>query len=424
MEHAIEFHDISKYFYLRHERPRSFHDLALNLWRPKLKRQAEQYWILQNVSFVIDRAEVVGLIGANGVGKSSILKLISHIIEPTSGRISVNGRVSALLELGAGFHPDLTGRENIFLNGAILGMPRQQLKKRFDSIVQFAGLERFIDIPLRHYSSGMYMRLGFSVAIHVDPEILLIDEVLAVGDHAFQGRCLDKVQELVRQGVAILFVSHDMKAVRSLCDRTTWLDAGQIRLQGDTEQVVNAYLQGMTEEEQAELSLRKGRLNQGRRWGSYEAAITDVVLLDRQGSERYTFESGEAMTIRISYQCRQKIKNPVFGLAIFRSDGWQVNGPNTRFSNYEIGEISGSGYIDYHVECLPLLGGAYQISAAIADHSLEHTFDHQERCFTFIVQNSCVKEEFGCVYIPARWEHHMPSGSYPLVDWTNSEARK
>lgn len=406
LSHAIEFDRVSKFFTLRHERPRSFQEVMLNALRLKSLRRGEQYWILQEVSFVVERAEVLGLIGPNGAGKSSILKLISRIIEPTSGRISVDGRLSALLELGAGFHPDLTGRENVYLNASILGISRQTIRQRFDDIVQFAEMERFIDVPVRHYSSGMYMRLGFSVAVHTDPEILLIDEVLAVGDQAFQGRCLDKIEELVGRGVSILFVSHDMKAVRSLCDRVIWLDAGHIRAEGSAEHVVKAYLGDLSDEELTELVARRGRLSAGRRTGSHEAQITGAVLLDDKGTERYVFESGEALTIRMTYRCQEPIANPVFGLAISRSDGWHVNGPNTRFANCPIDEIRGEGYVDYRIETLPLLGGVYQLTVSIYDYDLQHPYDAYEQILTFVVKNQAIREEFGCVYMPARWEHH------------------
>jgi lipopolysaccharide transport system ATP-binding protein len=403
---TIELDHVSKCFTLLHERPRSFQELALGVLRPGSRRRAEEYWILKDVSFIVERGEVVGLIGPNGAGKSSILKLISRIIEPSAGEIKVHGRLSALLELGAGFHPDLTGRENIFLNGSILGMSRSELKKCFDAIVEFAELPRFIDVPVRHYSSGMYMRLGFSVAVHANPEILLVDEVLAVGDQAFQGRCLDKIQELVGQGTSILFVSHDMRAVRSLCDRVLWLDAGHIRAEGTAEDVVGAYLAGLSEHEMALLSEHRGRLGPGRRTGSQEARVTNVTLLDAHGAERYTFESGEPLTIRIGYECKKRIENPVFGLAIVRNDGWHVNGPNTRFADYPIASIEGRGYIDYRIEALPLLEGVYRLSVSIYDYSLQHPYDACEQFLTFVVRNQIVREEFGCVYFDACWEHH------------------
>jgi lipopolysaccharide transport system ATP-binding protein len=367
----------------------------------------EDRWVLRNVSFTVDRGEVVGLIGVNGAGKSSILKLVSRIIEPTSGEIRVHGRLSALLELGAGFHPDLTGRENVFLNGSILGLSDREIQRRFDDIVQFAELEHFIDVPVRHYSSGMYMRLGFSVAVHADPEVLLVDEVLAVGDLAFQGRCLQRIQELVTDGVSILFVSHDLNAVRLLCDRVIWLDEGRVRVEGHPDRIVNAYVGEWSEDELVDLNACRGRVERGHRHGSREAEITDVQLLDDRGSERYVFESGESLTVRMMYSCQAEVERPVFGLGIFRSDGWHINGPNTRFADCPIEKIDGTGYVDYRIESLPLLEGAYRLSVSIYDYELQHAYDSFEQCLTFVVKNQRVKEEFGCVYFPAQWEHHV-----------------
>jgi lipopolysaccharide transport system ATP-binding protein len=369
-------------------------------------KPVEQYWALRNVSFSVGQGEIVGLIGPNGAGKSSILKLISRIIKPTSGQIRVNGRLSALLELGAGFHPDLSGRENIYLNGSILGMSRREITDRFDEIVAFAELQRFIDVPVRHYSSGMHMRLGFAIAVHVNPQVLLVDEVLAVGDQAFHGRCLQKIQDLVEGGVSILFVSHDLNTVRALCHRVIWLDSGVVRMEGHPDGVVTAYLGELDHDELAEINARRGRISEGRRHGSYEARLSDIQLLDGEGVERYVFESGEPMTIRMAYQCREAVERPVFGLAVFRNDGWHINGPNTRFADCPIEGIDGEGYVDYQIDALPLLEGVYQLSVSIYDYELRHAYDTYEKCLTFVVRNQTIREEFGCVYFPARWEHH------------------
>jgi ABC-type polysaccharide/polyol phosphate transport system ATPase subunit len=225
---AIQFDHVSKKFILHRERPRSLQELAVNLFR-RNNNSHEEFWALQDVSFTVEQGETLGLIGPNGAGKSTALKLISRIIEPTSGQIEVNGQVGALLELGAGFHPDLTGRENIYLNGSILGLSRAQIRRKLDAIIAFAELERFIDVPVKHYSSGMYVRLGFSVAVHTDPEVLLVDEVLAVGDQNFQHKCLERIMEMQRQGITICFVSHGLGEVRRLCSRAVWLDDGMVQ---------------------------------------------------------------------------------------------------------------------------------------------------------------------------------------------------
>lgn len=234
---VISFENVSKRFRLLKIPRRAFQDVFVNMFNKEV-RGRHHFWALQDVTFSIKAGETVGILGVNGSGKSTILKLISRIIDPTAGVIRVAGRLSALLELGAGFHPDLTGRENIYLNGSILGLNRQAMDSKFDSIVDFAGIDEFIDAPVRSYSSGMQMRLGFSVAIHVEPEIILVDEVLAVGDYSFQLKCLERIRLLQKQGVTILFVSHDFEAVESLCTRAIWLEHGRLQAQGDVSEIL------------------------------------------------------------------------------------------------------------------------------------------------------------------------------------------
>lgn len=235
---VINVDNLSKMFRLYHERTHSLKERVLG----RGKNIYEEFWALKDIDFEVKEGEMLGIIGANGSGKSTLLKLIARILYPTEGSIRTKGKISALLELGAGFQPDLTGRENIYLNGSILQLTKREIDKRFDEIVQFSGLEKFIDIPLRNYSSGMQVRLGFSVAINVNPDILLIDEVLAVGDESFQGKCSEKIKDFERKGKTIVFVSHALPSVRKLCHLTLWLDKGKIRKRGKTDKVVDAYL--------------------------------------------------------------------------------------------------------------------------------------------------------------------------------------
>lgn len=234
---VVVFENVSKEFKLSKLPIRSLQEMFVQIFNKEM-RGKHQFWALKEVSFTINAGETVGILGPNGSGKSTILKLISRIIYPTMGRIVVSGRLSALLELGAGFHPDLTGRENIFLNGSILGWNRKEMGKRFDSIVEFADIGEFLDVPIRNYSSGMQMRLGFSIAVHVEPEVILIDEVLAVGDYNFQLKCLDRIHRMQEQGVTILFVAHDFERVQSLCERAIWLESGVVQAQGDVDEIV------------------------------------------------------------------------------------------------------------------------------------------------------------------------------------------
>ena len=356
---AIRFHQVSKLFTLHHERPRSFQELFLSLIKLQHRTSKEKHWVLKDISFQIEQGEMVGIVGPNGAGKSTILKLISGIIEPTSGEIEVNGRLGALLELGAGFHPDLTGRENVYLNGAFLGYTRRDMDRLYDEIIEFSEVERFIDAPVKHYSSGMYMRLGFSIAIHLQPEILLVDEILAVGDRAFQLRCLDKVRELKRQGVTILLVSHDLRQVRENCDRVFWIDGGFIQAEGAVEPVLAQYVSrapGAKRPSQAGMSHTQD--SGTRQWGSGEGIIEQVQLLDGEGKPRYSFETGESMIIRLQFAARKRIEQPQFGLALHNTTGLQISGPNTVSSGFDIEAIEGTGYVDYVIDNLAAYGRA------------------------------------------------------------------
>lgn len=404
----VRLQHVSKQFTLHHERPRSLQELFLNTLRLKRVPSREKLWALRDVSFEIQQGEMVGIIGENGAGKSTLLKLLTRIIEPSSGTIFVNGRISALLELGAGFHPDLTGRENIYLNGSVLGFDRADMDRIFDDIVDFSELVRFIDIPVKHYSSGMYMRLGFSIAIHVQPDILMVDEILAVGDQAFQLRCLDKINEMKRRGVTIILVTHTLDSVRELCNRAIWLDDGQIQAQGDVELVLEQYLTQvhMHDQQLLEAQEEKSSLDDESpsRWGTREVEIADVQILDAAGREQRTFKTGDSLTVRIHYTAHQPIRQPKFGLALYHESGFHISGPNNVLGDLEIPEVDGQGYVDYVVERLPLLPGTYLLTAAIHDLAGEHTFDHIHQQFVFRVRRGGEREEFGTFYIPATWQ--------------------
>ena len=411
---AIRVDQVSKRFTLRHDRPRSFQDLFLNLLRLERVRSKERYWALRDVSFEVEPGDMLGIVGENGAGKSTVLKLLSRIIEPTSGKIEVDGRVGALLELGTGFHPDLTGRENVFFNGSMLGITKTEISRLFDSIVSFAEMERFIDVPVRHYSSGMFMRLGFSVAIHLRPDILLVDEVLAVGDHAFQLRCLDKISELRRQGATVVFVTHDLRIIRTLCDRAIWLDEGIKKADGPVEHVLDEYLtQALADdrdtrrsmEDTRRASVKQGKTDSAWRWGTYEAEITQVQLLDGQAKECRSFATGDTFVARIHFKAHQRIELPMFGVALHHADGSHLAGPNTVLSDYPIEAIYGDGYIDYTIPSLPLLKGSYLFTAAIYNYEATHAYDHHHQAYSFhVTESDSVRERHGMVYIPCHWQ--------------------
>ena len=397
MSTAIRFEHVSRRFVLHHHRARSFQELVIRLLQGQGNGRREVFWALSDVSFEIKRGEMVALIGANGAGKSTVLKLISRIIDPTSGRIVVNGRVGALLELGTGFHPDLTGRENIYLNGAILGLRRDEITRRLDDIIAFAEMERFIDVPVKHYSSGMYVRLGFSVAVHTEPDILLVDEVLAVGDAAFQRRCLERIDQMRANGTTIMFVSHDLNAVRQLCQRAIWLEKGYLVADGAPEVVVGEYA---TNSYIANAALAARR--EACRHGTGEVTIEEVRFLDSEGHLRDFFSTGESLTIEMRYRAHKLIERPVFGIAIHRSDGVHVTGPNTQFAQYEIPMIRGEGIVRYTVPFLPLLEGTYYVSTAIVDWNDTQMFDYQDRLYSFRVLSGCA-ERYGVVTLQGVW---------------------
>lgn len=422
---SIEFEHVSKQFTLHREKRNSFQERMVNLLRPR--GETEKFWALRDVSFTLPAGETLGLVGHNGSGKSTTLKLITRILEPTSGSVRVRGRVSALLELGSGFHPDLTGRDNIYLNGSLLGFGRADMQRRVDDIIDFAELGQFIDTPVKHFSSGMYMRLGFAIATAVDPDIIITDEVLAVGDEAFQRKCMERMYKFRQEGRTILFVSHSLDSVRNLCTSAIWLDHGELKAAGDPVSTIDAYLRQTNAQEferlQRERQAERERLaSEGEdvaalepetmpeaqpetlnRWGSREIEITRVALLDAQGREPSAFQTGDSLTVRVYYAAHQPIDDPVFGLALHHMNGFQINGPNTRFGGLSLGSVRGRGYVDYTIDELPLLSGSYVLTAAIYDTTMTHPFDHHERMYSFVVQTSAIAERWGSVHIPARW---------------------
>lgn len=399
---VIVFDCVSKSFVLHHERPRSFLDAATRAFSQS--KGSEVFWALRDVSFEIMPGETVGLIGANGAGKSTVLKLASRILIPTSGRVKVAGKASALLELGAGFHPDLTGRENVYLNGSILGLPQREVKRQMEAIAEFAELSRFLDAPLRIYSSGMLMRLGFAIATSFQPEIVLIDEVLAVGDAAFQVKCLERIAQMQEQGVTILFVSHSLEQVRRLCHRAIWLDEGRVCAIGPATEVTGEYLSQAWRGGTVQVQKEGDAEGRGRRWGSGEAVITHVEFCGQDGEPRQAFRTGEPFVARIHYQTYSPVHKPAFGVAIYREDGIHVNGPNTAQSGFDIEVIDGAGSVDYILDALPLLPGRYEFTAAIYDRYSVHPYDHRHRAYAFEVQPGGELEE-GIVHLDCRWRH-------------------
>jgi ABC-type polysaccharide/polyol phosphate transport system ATPase subunit len=393
MTPAITVDDVWKRFRLYQERNQS---LKATIVRGKRARFKE-FEALKGVSFEVPKGSTFGLIGENGSGKSTLLKCMARILRPDRGSIAVDGKISALLELGAGFHPELSGRENVFLNGAILGMPKRQIQERFDEIVEFAGLEQFIDSPVKTYSSGMYVRLGFSVAINVDPDILLIDEILAVGDEQFQRKCSEKFADLKQSGKTIVIVSHALGTMRSLCDEVALLEHGQLLDVGPSGDVVDEYLGDVHADR-----LPDG--DHGVRWGSGEGRIERIELLDAADTPVSTVHTGDEVTIRLHYAMSQRLEQPVFGLALHTIDGTHVTGPNTRDAVYVPDALEGTGHVDFHIPRLLLLRGIYDLSASLVDYSCMHTYDHRHRALRFDVERGEPGEQHGIVSLGGIWQ--------------------
>jgi ABC-2 type transport system ATP-binding protein len=393
-EPAVVVDHVSKQFRLYHERNQSLKAAVMR----KRRASYEQFQALDDVSIEIPEGSTVGFIGENGSGKSTLLKCIARILRPDQGTIEVRGKLSALLELGAGFHPELSGRENVYLNGTILGLSRRELDARFDEIVGFAGLERFIDTPVKNYSSGMYVRLGFSVAINVDPDVLLIDEVLAVGDEAFQHKCNEKFAELRASGKTIVVVSHSLPSLRSLCDSLVWLAHGKIVEQGPAGEVIDAYMG-------ESLDTSQGPAHDTARWGSGEITIDAVEFVDAGGATSDRAQTGDQVTIRIRFTANERVERPVFGIAIHRLDGVHVTGPNSREAGVVPDAVEGPGVVELQIPRLLLLPGTYYVSASAVDYSILRTFDYRQRSLRFEILPGTPHETFGGVAsVDGRWQ--------------------
>jgi len=342
---------------------------------------AREVQALRDVSVTVEPGEAVGLVGRNGSGKTTLLRLVAGIIKPSGGRIEAGGRIASLLELGAGFHPEFTGRENVYLNGSIHGLSRDRVREAMDEIVAFAELERFIDLPVRTYSSGMFMRLGFSVAAHIEADVLLLDEVFAVGDEQFQRKCFGKIAEFKNRGGTILFVSHDAQAVERLCDRAVLLRRGEVAFDGSTEAAIAAYrrlLAGESSPEEVEAGLRE--------WGSGEARIVAAELLDADGDARLQFASGEPLTLRLAVEAEPGVAPPLVTLEL-RDDGGLVLGATTQ-RTAELG-WNGAGCgreLRFRLDRLPLADGRFHLRVGLADEATGrplHALDDALRFFVF-----------------------------------------
>jgi ABC-type polysaccharide/polyol phosphate transport system ATPase subunit len=426
---AIEVQDVRK-VYRRYGRRKQFATLKSALLSGRLisdLRPDEVLEALKGVTFTVATGKTFGIIGRNGSGKSTMLKLVAGIGKPTSGTVRVSGRVSALIELGAGFHPEISGRENVFINGMMLGLTKREIAARFDDIVAFAELKDFIDAPVKTYSSGMYMRLGFAVAIHVDPDVLLVDEVLAVGDEAFTHKCLDKFAEFRRRGKTILLVTHTLDLVERFCDEALWLDEGVVRAQGDPRRVIDAYLLDVAAVENRALAGAKapslqdpGSHSEGAlapadtpapapedlfqadegRWGSREVEIAGVDLFGPDSQPTHVFESGDRMEIRLHVQASQPVTDFVFGVGIFNVEGVCCYGTNTQIEGASSGELHDRSDVSFVIDSLDLVEGTYKLDVAV-HRANGAPYDYHRLLYTFRVTSRL--KEVGIFRPRHRW---------------------
>jgi ABC-type polysaccharide/polyol phosphate transport system ATPase subunit len=435
---AIEVSRVSK-AYRRFSHRKQFATLKSALLTGSLiknLRPDETFTALNDISLTVPKGRTLGVIGRNGSGKSTLLKLVAGITKPTSGTVTVDGRVSALIELGAGFHPEISGRENVFINGIMLGLTKREVTRRFDEIVEFAELQDFIDAPVKTYSSGMYMRLGFAVAIHVDPDVLLVDEVLAVGDEGFTHKCLDKFAEFKRRGKTILLVTHSLGLVEQFCDEALWLDAGRVKGSGDPLRIVGAYRTDVGEREEQELAANDAKARRSAsaaivspdepasavlpdnpietatgpadmfrategRWGSREVEITTVTLVGADGTAGHVFHSGDAVDVKIAMRASLPVEDVVVGVGIFNAEGVCCYGTNTSAEQLSIARVAGDAEATLAIASLDLVEGTYKLDVAV--HKLDgYPYDYHRLLYTFRIKSTI--KDVG-IYRPRhRWE--------------------
>jgi lipopolysaccharide transport system ATP-binding protein len=404
-EPSITFEGIWKKF-RRGEHHDSLRDLIPALLRRLSKAgrpqglAKEEFWAVHNVSFQAKAGDSIGIIGPNGAGKSTILKLLTRILKPTLGRCHVHGRVGALIEVAAGFHPDLTGRENVYLQGAIMGMKRAEISRKFDEIVEFAGVREFIETPVKRYSSGMNARLGFSIAAHLDPEVLIIDEVLSVGDSGFQDRCIARMRGLLRQGIPLVFVSHNLQAVQDLCNQVLVLNRGEVAFQGPPQEGIRKYRNmvwtpppGVAKQERPMVPI----------W------IAGVQFLDEKQSATDFFKTGSEMTVRIQYEASRRMDQIHVAVEIHRIDGVYCYGINTNMDRVELRNIEGKGEVDLRFPALNLLPGSYSVSVGILDNDSIAAHDVHHLAYQLTVVSE--RRDHGFVFLEHEWRQSTVRGS-------------
>lgn len=413
---VININNVYKKFRVYHDKGSTLKEKILFKHRNKF----EDRWVLNGINLTIKKGQTIGLIGENGSGKSTLLKMLTKIIYPNEGHIDILGKVSSLLELGAGFHPDMTGRENIYTNASIFGLNKSEIEKKLDKIITFSELNDYIDNPVRTYSSGMYMRLAFSVAINVDAEILLIDEILAVGDDSFQKKCFEKIEQMKREGITIVIVSHDLGSIERICDRVIWIKDGIIHLEGCAKKTIDKYLQymnnryieiiekehenHMTDDKQEEkhISHITDDLTSiiEERWGGKEVEIVKVGIIDSDRQIKYAIITGDEISIEIQYKKNINMTNYVFGIGIFNQDRLQVYGTNTHIDSISINNLKEIGTVTFRIRNMKLLAGKYLLDVAVHDKN-GRAYDYQTNICSFEVVNNLT--DIGLVRLDHEW---------------------
>lgn len=374
--------DLWEVFRVYHSRPMGIKE---RLTRSQ-KLVYEDFWALKGVSFNVEPGSSLAVLGPNGSGKSTLLKCLAGTLTPDRGSVELGGKVAGLLELGAGFHPDLTGKENIYLNGSILGMKRSEIDALYDDIVDFSGVGHFIDNPVRNFSSGMYVRLGFAIAIQVDPDVLLLDEILAVGDAAFQAKCFEKLNETRRRGRTLLLVTHDTQSAMRMCERAILLDQGRVLAEGSSQEIVSLYQQRVIAERDAEPG-HQVPTTPSKRWGTGEATIRSVSLCDETGNPVDKVSSGEGTTLRVIVQFNQDVSDPIFGFHLTADDGNDLFGTNTLSRSTDTGSFEKGDVVEVSFrQVVNLLPGRYMISAAVINNAAEAPLDLWLDCLYFRVR--------------------------------------
>ena len=395
---AVEVRNVTKKFRIFKQRNNSLKSAVIS----RRKNEYEDFLALDDVTLDVPQGSTFALVGDNGSGKSTLLKCMANILYPNSGNITHHGRMAAMLEVGSGFHPELSGRDNVYLNGSILGMSRREIDKKFDDIVGFSGVERFIDEPVKNYSSGMYVRLGFSVAIHVDPEILLVDEVLSVGDASFQEKCAEKFAQFRREGRTVVVVSHSLPQLKQMSDHAAWLQNGVLQEVGPATVVLEKYHDSTRTDIRVS---EDGKV----RWGSGEATVSHMEVLDGAGRPvSGLVRTGDRVVLRLHYEAHQRIENPVFGLSLESTDGTYLWGNNTADLQFPVDHIEGRGSVDCTIPVVPLAPGGFYVHGSVVDASKTHVYDYLREATRLDVATGTPSESGGYITMGGTWS--FPDG--------------